>query len=222
MAHCISLEVGDRLRRLAPHYEMVWATGWEDRANDYLLHLLGLDRLPGHPLRRRCEVRQRPLEARPDRRLRGRPPARLDRRLPRRRVPRVGASARPSRRCSCRPTRPAGSRTPRSSVLIEWAAGPADGRRVDYGAGTWTWGSKCSSSWALILKIPVARRLLADLVRGPRRARPRRGRRGERGSRPRPLPARAEAEAARAAPAAARTLPTRCRCPARPRATASG
>lgn len=46
MAHCISLEVGERLRRLAPHYEMVWATGWEDRANDYLLHLLGLDHLP--------------------------------------------------------------------------------------------------------------------------------------------------------------------------------
>lgn len=46
MAHCISLEVGERLRRLAPHYELVWATGWEDRANEYLLNLLGLDRLP--------------------------------------------------------------------------------------------------------------------------------------------------------------------------------
>ncbi len=46
MAHCISLEVGERLRRLAPYYEMVWATGWEDRANEYLLHLLGLQSLP--------------------------------------------------------------------------------------------------------------------------------------------------------------------------------
>ena len=46
MAHCIAFEVGERLRRLAPHYDMVWATGWEDRANDYLLHLLGLERLP--------------------------------------------------------------------------------------------------------------------------------------------------------------------------------
>ena len=46
MAHCIAIEVGDRLRRLAPSYELVWATGWEDRANEYLLHLLGLDRLP--------------------------------------------------------------------------------------------------------------------------------------------------------------------------------
>ena len=30
----------------APHYDLVWATGWEDRANEYLLHLLGLQRLP--------------------------------------------------------------------------------------------------------------------------------------------------------------------------------
>jgi hypothetical protein len=46
MAHCISLETGARLQRLLPHFEMVWATGWEDRANDYLLLLLGLPPLP--------------------------------------------------------------------------------------------------------------------------------------------------------------------------------
>ena len=46
MAHCIAYDVGERLRRLAPHYDLVWATGWEDRANDYLLHMLGLQRLP--------------------------------------------------------------------------------------------------------------------------------------------------------------------------------
>ena len=46
MAHCISLEVGERLRQLVPHYELVWATGWEERANEYLLHLLGLSALP--------------------------------------------------------------------------------------------------------------------------------------------------------------------------------
>ena len=46
MAHCISLEVGERLQLLAPHYDLVWATGWEDRANEYLLHLLGLRRMP--------------------------------------------------------------------------------------------------------------------------------------------------------------------------------
>jgi len=46
MAHCISIEAGERLRRLSPHYELVWATGWEDRANESLCHLLGIDLLP--------------------------------------------------------------------------------------------------------------------------------------------------------------------------------
>lgn len=46
MAHCIALETGERLRRLIPHYELIWATGWEDRANDYLIHLLDLPSLP--------------------------------------------------------------------------------------------------------------------------------------------------------------------------------
>lgn len=46
MAHCIAFEVGERLRRLAEHFELAWATGWEDRANDHLLHLLGIDELP--------------------------------------------------------------------------------------------------------------------------------------------------------------------------------
>jgi len=42
MVHCISLPAGDRLRRLAAHYDLIWATGWEDRANDHLPSLLGL------------------------------------------------------------------------------------------------------------------------------------------------------------------------------------
>ena len=46
MAHCISLAAGERLRRLAEHYELVWATGWEDRANDHLPQILGLPRAP--------------------------------------------------------------------------------------------------------------------------------------------------------------------------------
>jgi hypothetical protein len=33
---------GPRLRRLADRYELVWATGWEETANEYLPHLLGL------------------------------------------------------------------------------------------------------------------------------------------------------------------------------------
>ncbi|MGB7588439.1 MAG: hypothetical protein WBM00_06985 [Solirubrobacterales bacterium] len=46
MVHCISLPTGDRLRRLMEHYELVWATGWEDKANFYLPGLLGLPELP--------------------------------------------------------------------------------------------------------------------------------------------------------------------------------
>jgi hypothetical protein len=42
VAHCISRAAGERLRRLSEWYELVWATGWEERANDYLPSLLGL------------------------------------------------------------------------------------------------------------------------------------------------------------------------------------
>jgi hypothetical protein len=42
VAHCIPDEVGGRLRRLAEHFELIWATGWEDRANDALITILGL------------------------------------------------------------------------------------------------------------------------------------------------------------------------------------
>ena len=40
--HYISSECGARLLRLADSYELIWATGWEEAANDYLPHLLGL------------------------------------------------------------------------------------------------------------------------------------------------------------------------------------
>jgi len=42
VVHCISLVAGERLMRLAPHFDLVWATGWEERANDHLPYLLGL------------------------------------------------------------------------------------------------------------------------------------------------------------------------------------
>jgi hypothetical protein len=42
IAHCISRAAGERLLRLSRWYEPVWATGWEERANDYLPSLLGL------------------------------------------------------------------------------------------------------------------------------------------------------------------------------------
>jgi hypothetical protein len=44
--HCISLTAGDRLRRLGESFELVWASGWEDKANFYLPQMLGLPELP--------------------------------------------------------------------------------------------------------------------------------------------------------------------------------
>jgi hypothetical protein len=40
--HYIAGACGAYLRKLAGHYELVWATGWEETANDYLPHLLEL------------------------------------------------------------------------------------------------------------------------------------------------------------------------------------
>ena len=40
--HCISLAAGERLVRLAEFYDLVWATGWEDRANFSLPVMLGI------------------------------------------------------------------------------------------------------------------------------------------------------------------------------------
>jgi hypothetical protein len=46
MPHFISTAAGERLRRLGLAFDLVWASGWEDKANDYLPHLLGLPQLP--------------------------------------------------------------------------------------------------------------------------------------------------------------------------------
>jgi hypothetical protein len=42
IAHCISDVAGDELARLGEVYELIWATGWEERANDKLPRILGL------------------------------------------------------------------------------------------------------------------------------------------------------------------------------------
>ena len=42
IAHCIGDTCGGSLRRLGERFELVWATGWEEKANEYLPHLLGL------------------------------------------------------------------------------------------------------------------------------------------------------------------------------------
>jgi len=44
--HFISLAAGERLLRLSESFELVWASGWEDKANFYLPELLGLPELP--------------------------------------------------------------------------------------------------------------------------------------------------------------------------------
>ncbi len=44
--HYLSVAAGERLMRLAEHYELVWASGWEDKANFYLPDILGLPELP--------------------------------------------------------------------------------------------------------------------------------------------------------------------------------
>jgi hypothetical protein len=43
--HYISTGCSAHLERLGEHFELVWATGWEETANEHLPHLLGL---PGH------------------------------------------------------------------------------------------------------------------------------------------------------------------------------
>ena len=46
MLHCISMPTGPRLNRLAQTYDLIWASGWEDRANDHLPGILGVPSLP--------------------------------------------------------------------------------------------------------------------------------------------------------------------------------
>lgn len=43
---CIPNAVGDRLRRLGEHFDLFWASGWENQANELLCGILGLPELP--------------------------------------------------------------------------------------------------------------------------------------------------------------------------------
>ena len=94
MVHCISLPAGERLLRLGEHYDMVWATGWEEKANDYLPNMLGLPELPFLTFDGRRPLRLGALEAGAARRVRQGPAAGLDRRQLRRELLRVGAGTR--------------------------------------------------------------------------------------------------------------------------------
>jgi len=42
IGHFLSAAAGDHLRELAVCYELVWCSGWEEKANDYLPLALGL------------------------------------------------------------------------------------------------------------------------------------------------------------------------------------
>jgi hypothetical protein len=46
MPHYLSAGAAEHLLALAEHFELVWASGWEERANEYLPHLLGVPELP--------------------------------------------------------------------------------------------------------------------------------------------------------------------------------
>jgi len=42
IAHFLSATAGEHLRRLCETFEPAWCTGWEEKANEYLPHALGL------------------------------------------------------------------------------------------------------------------------------------------------------------------------------------
>jgi hypothetical protein len=55
--HCLSERAGPVLRRLSEVFEPVWCTGWEERADDHLPHLLDLPRpWPHVPLNRPADT----------------------------------------------------------------------------------------------------------------------------------------------------------------------
>jgi hypothetical protein len=43
IVHCIGHDAARRIRALASRFELVWATGWEEKANEYLPRLLALE-----------------------------------------------------------------------------------------------------------------------------------------------------------------------------------
>lgn len=46
--HYLSAVAGEHLRALSERFELVWCTGWEERANEYLIHALSLPRALHH------------------------------------------------------------------------------------------------------------------------------------------------------------------------------
>lgn len=46
MMRCVSLGAGDSLLRLSAHFDLLWASGWEERAGKWLNDILALPRMP--------------------------------------------------------------------------------------------------------------------------------------------------------------------------------
>jgi hypothetical protein len=46
--HYLSSAAGEHLRTLSERFELVWCTGWEERANEYLVHALCLPAVLHH------------------------------------------------------------------------------------------------------------------------------------------------------------------------------
>jgi hypothetical protein len=46
IAHLLSAGAAGHLHELATHFELVWCSGWEEKANEHLPHLLGLGPYP--------------------------------------------------------------------------------------------------------------------------------------------------------------------------------
>ena len=94
--HFLSRVAAAHLLGLAAEFELVWASGWEEKAEEYLPRLLGLP--AGLPFLRSSAdraraARSRPLEARRDRVLRRHAGAGVDRRRVQRRLPCLGRRA---------------------------------------------------------------------------------------------------------------------------------
>lgn len=62
--HFLSSTAASHLLRLSRSFELVWASGWEEKANEYLPHLLGLpESLPYIPFSRRTALGARTAHA---------------------------------------------------------------------------------------------------------------------------------------------------------------
>jgi hypothetical protein len=76
--HCISTPAGDRLRRLAEHFDPVWATGWES-GGERISQLLGLPQWPALSFKGAARFGSADWKLEPlDRFARGRPLAWID------------------------------------------------------------------------------------------------------------------------------------------------